>query len=98
MPFQPTPPPAPPIFGKRRVPPLTAEQKAALVAKAEARGVDLPELTLAEMQAVNPAITSAVFDVLGVHNSVASRQSYGGTAPDQVRSQVARWRKAMEAW
>lgn len=70
----------------------------ALVARAEARGVDLPELTLEEMQAVNPAITSAVFDVLGVHNSVASRQSYGGTAPDQVRSQVARWRKAMEEW
>ncbi|SDL20227.1 argininosuccinate lyase [Paracoccus chinensis] len=70
----------------------------ALVARAEARGVDLPELTLEEMQAVNPAITSAVFDVLGVHNSVASRQSYGGTAPDQVRSQVARWRKAMKEW
>lgn len=70
----------------------------ALVARAEARGVDLPELTLEEMQAVNPAITSAVFDVLGVHNSVASRQSYGGTAPDQVRAQVARWRKAMEEW
>ncbi|MBB1497458.1 argininosuccinate lyase [Paracoccus sp. MC1862] len=70
----------------------------ALVATAEARGVDLPELTLEEMQAVNPAITSAVFGVLGVHNSVASRQSYGGTAPDQVRAQVARWRKVMEEW
>ncbi|MBK1976581.1 MULTISPECIES: hypothetical protein [Brevundimonas] len=35
MPFQPTPRPTPPAFGKRRVPPLTAEQKAALVAKAE---------------------------------------------------------------
>ncbi|MBB1490699.1 argininosuccinate lyase [Paracoccus sp. MC1854] len=70
----------------------------ALVATAEARGVDLPELTLEEMQSVNPAITSAVFGVLGVHNSVASRQSYGGTAPDQVRAQVARWRKVMEEW
>ncbi|MDO5369374.1 argininosuccinate lyase [Paracoccus sp. (in: a-proteobacteria)] len=70
----------------------------ALVAAAEARGVDLPELTLEEMQAVSPAITSAVFGVLGVHNSVSSRQSYGGTAPDQVRAQVARWRKVMEEW
>ena len=70
----------------------------ALVARAEARGVDLPELTLEEMQAVNPAITSAVFDVLGVHNSVASRQSYGGTAPDQVRAQIARWKGVMEGW
>lgn len=70
----------------------------ALVAMAESRGVDLPELTLADMQSVNSAITAQVFDVLGVHNSVASRQSYGGTAPDQVRRQVARWKGAMEGW
>ena len=69
-----------------------------LVAMAESRGVDLPELTLADMQSVNSAITAQVFDVLGVHNSVASRQSYGGTAPDQVRRQVARWKGAMEGW
>ncbi len=66
----------------------------ALVARAEALGVDLPELPLAEMQAVEPAITQAVFDVLGVENSVASRVSHGGTAPVQVRAQIARWREA----
>ena len=70
----------------------------ALVAAAEARGVDLPDLNLAEMQAVNPAITDAVYDVLGVHNSVASRMSYGGTAPDQVRAQVKRWQEIMGEW
>ena len=70
----------------------------ALVAAAEARGVDLPDLSLAEMQAVNPAITDAVYDVLGVHNSVASRISYGGTAPDQVRAQVKRWQEIMGEW
>ncbi|HMM09652.1 MAG TPA: argininosuccinate lyase [Paracoccus solventivorans] len=70
----------------------------ALVAMAESRGVDLPELTLADMQSVNSAITAQLFDVLGVHNSVASRQSYGGTAPDQVRRQIARWKGAMEGW
>ena len=36
-----------------------------------------------------------VFDVLGVHNSVASRTSYGGTAPAQVRAQVARWKERL---
>jgi argininosuccinate lyase len=36
-----------------------------------------------------------VFDVLGVHNSVASRTSYGGTAPHQVRAQVARWKETL---
>ena len=59
---------------------------------AEKKGCDLPELTLAEMQSVNRAITQEIYSVLGVHNSVASRQSYGGTAPDQVRAQIARWK------
>ena len=62
-----------------------------LVAMAEEQGCDLPDLTLAQMQSVHPPITSNVFEVLGVENSVASRLSYGGTAPAQVRSQIARW-------
>ncbi|OWY03659.1 argininosuccinate lyase [Thioclava sp. F1Mire-8] len=66
-----------------------------LVAMAEEQGCDLPDLSLEQMQSVNPAITESVFDVLGVHNSVASRQSYGGTAPDQVRAQVARWKELL---
>jgi argininosuccinate lyase len=67
-----------------------------LVAKAEAQGCDLPDLTLADMQAEEPRITEGVFDVLGVRNSVASRNSYGGTAPEQVRAQVARWKERLE--
>ena len=62
---------------------------------AEKSGVDLPELTLAQMQSVNPAITADVYNVLGVHNSVASRMSYGGTAPAQVRAQIARWKEKL---
>jgi argininosuccinate lyase len=65
----------------------------ALVKRAEDRGCDLPDLTLDDMQAVHAAITEAVYDVLGVHNSVASRTSYGGTAPVQVRAQIARWKE-----
>ncbi|RVV97792.1 argininosuccinate lyase [Mesobaculum littorinae] len=64
----------------------------ALVAKAEAKGCDLPDLTLEEMQEVNPAITEGVFDVLTVEASVASRSCYGGTAPEQVKRQAAGWR------
>jgi argininosuccinate lyase len=67
----------------------------ALVRRAEERGVDLPELTLEEMQAVHPGIGPEVFAVLGVENSVASRASYGGTAPAQVLAQVRRWREAL---
>ena len=67
----------------------------ALVREAETRGVDLPDLPLAAMQAAHPGITAEVFGVLGVDNSVASRTSYGGTAPDRVREQAARWRAAL---
>ncbi len=67
----------------------------ALVKMVEDRGCDLPDLSLADMQTVQSNITAAVFDVLGVHNSVASRQSYGGTAPDQVRLQIARWKERL---
>lgn len=66
-----------------------------LVAMAEGKGCDLPDLTLEDMQSVHEHITQDVFEVLGVHNSVASRVSYGGTAPSQVRSQIARWTAAL---
>ena len=66
-----------------------------LVARAEEKGCDLPDLTLADMQAVHEGIRADVFDVLGVENSVASRMSYGGTAPANVRAQVARWKEVL---
>jgi argininosuccinate lyase len=66
-----------------------------LVARAEARGVDLAGLTLAEMQEEDARITAAVFDVLTVDASVASRVSYGGTAPANVAREAARWQAAL---
>ncbi|HEV8035724.1 argininosuccinate lyase [Yoonia sp.] len=66
-----------------------------LVALAEGKGCDLPDLTLADMQAVHDGIRADVFDVLGVENSVASRTSFGGTAPSQVRAQVAYWQEVL---
>ena len=62
-----------------------------LVAMAEAQGCDLPDLTLEHMKSVHTEISAEVFEVLGVENSVASRMSYRGTAPAQVRAQIARW-------
>ena len=64
----------------------------AIVKLAEDKGCDLPDLSLAEMQTVHADITQGVFDVLTVQNSVASRTSYGGTAPAQVRAQIALWK------
>jgi argininosuccinate lyase len=67
----------------------------ALVARAEARGVDLLQLSLKEMQEVHGGITEAVLGVLGVDNSVKSRTSFGGTAPVRVREQIARWKEIL---
>ena len=61
----------------------------ALVKLAEDKGVDLNGLTLADMQKVEPGITEEIFEVLGVENSVASRTSFGGTAPANVAAAVA---------
>ncbi|SEM76245.1 argininosuccinate lyase [Loktanella fryxellensis] len=66
-----------------------------LVALAEAQGCDLPDLTLAQMRSVHAGIRADVFDVLGVDNSVASRTSFGGTAPVRVREAVGVWRKVL---
>jgi len=63
----------------------------ALVAKAEAEGCDLSDLSLDTMQAVEARITADVFSVLTVDRSVASRTSFGGTAPVRVREEVSKW-------
>ncbi len=66
-----------------------------LVALAEKEGCDLPDLTLEQMTSVHDKITENVYEVLGVENSIASRLSYGGTAPARVKEQVARWKKEL---
>ena len=60
-----------------------------LVALADEKGARLDELSLEDLQSVHADITAAVFDVLNVEASVASRQSFGGTAPDRVREAIA---------
>ena len=60
----------------------------AAVRMAEERGCDISELGLEALQGLEPGITKAVYEVLGVDSSVASRTSFGGTAPVNVRAQV----------
>jgi argininosuccinate lyase len=67
-----------------------------LVRRAEEKGCALAELALAEMQAVEPRITADLFSVLGVEESVASRTSFGGTAPANVRNAVATARRRLQ--
>ncbi|MEL6317619.1 MAG: argininosuccinate lyase, partial [Pseudomonadota bacterium] len=64
----------------------------AIVKRAEEFGVELHELPLDEMTAIEPEIDARIYDALDVERAVASRTSYGGAAPSQVRAQIARWR------
>jgi argininosuccinate lyase len=73
----------------RRAHHLTGE----IVKRAEARGCTLAELPLDELQAIEPAITQAVYEALEIDRSVASRTSFGGTAPARVREAAEAARK-----
>jgi argininosuccinate lyase len=68
-----------------------------IVAKASEAGVSLDKLPLATMQAIEPRITKAVYGVLSVDKSVASRAVFGGTAPKNVRAQAKRWLKRLKS-
>ncbi len=63
-----------------------------VVARAEALGCKLAAMPIEELTAIDARITPAVFDVLSIDASVASRRSYGGTAPERVREAIARAR------
>jgi argininosuccinate lyase len=65
------------------------------VKRCEALGCDLAALPLAELQKLDPRINEGVYSVLTPAASVASRTSYGGTAPAQVRAQIARWKEIL---
>ena len=65
------------------------------VKAAEAKGVDLPQLTLDELKAFCPQVENDVFSVLTVTGSLASRNHIGGTAPAQVKAAIARARQRL---
>ena len=67
----------------------------AIVKRAEALGVTLEKLPLAEMLTVEPDITNEIVTVLSLEASLNSRQSFGGTAPARVREQIAFWRERL---
>ncbi len=67
------------------------------VAMAEERRVALEALPLEDLRQLDGRITDAIYSVLSVDASVASRTSFGGTAPDNVRAQVRHWRERLSA-
>ncbi len=68
----------------------------AAVRLAEARGVDLKDLALADYQTLHPAFADDVSDVFDAHRSVKARNSVGGTAPQAVRQQIERAKALLE--
>ncbi len=68
----------------------------AAVKRAEILGCDLADLPLSELQALSQGITADVYDVLTPRASAGSRKSYGGTSPEQVRAQIARWKEMLK--
>jgi argininosuccinate lyase len=69
---------------------IAHEAAGACVRAAETRGIGLDELTDEELAAINPNLTPRVREVLTVSGSIASRDAYGGTAPDRVAEQRER--------
>jgi len=67
-----------------------------IVKAAETKGITLDKLPLADMQAIEPAMTQDVFKVLTPEASVASRMSLGGTAPARVKEQLHHWRSILK--
>jgi argininosuccinate lyase len=65
------------------------------VKRAEELGVELAELPLKDLQALEPGITADVLSVLTPEASAASRTSFGGTAPERVRAEIARWQEIL---
>ncbi len=79
---------------KKGLPFRDAHEAVGLAVKtAEFKGVDLPGLTLEELQQFSPLIEKDVFSVLTVEGSLASRNHIGGTAPEQVKAAIVRARK-----
>ncbi|MDP1957749.1 MAG: argininosuccinate lyase, partial [Rhodocyclaceae bacterium] len=71
------------------------EAVARAVRAAETQGCELAELPLAELQAFSSLIGLDVFDVLSVAGSLAARDHFGGTAPQQVKAAILRWRTTL---
>jgi argininosuccinate lyase len=67
-----------------------------IVALAESKGIRIDELQLADMRKIEKRITQDIFKVLTVENSVASRESFGGTAPDNVAREARRWSRLLK--
>jgi argininosuccinate lyase len=86
-------------LAKRGVPFREAHRAVgALVRRAEALGVALEALPLAEFKAAHPRFNKSVFKALTIEAALEARSAIGGTAPANVRRQISQWEKALEGY
>ncbi len=82
---------------RRGVPQRTAHHLIGdLVRKATEKGIRLADLPLADFQAAEPSLDKTVYECLGVEKAIAAFQSYGSTAPAEVRKQIEIWKKKLK--
>lgn len=67
-----------------------------VVALAEQKGTTLDGLSIEDLKPIDDRIDARIFNVLSVEKSVASRTSYGGTSPKNVKAQVKAWTERLE--
>jgi argininosuccinate lyase len=66
-----------------------------IVRLAEERKCELKDLALNDLKAIENRITSSIYSIMSVESSVNSRDSFGGTAPIQVKAQLKKWKKRL---
>jgi argininosuccinate lyase len=66
-----------------------------IVKLAEEKGIPLDGLTIEDFKLIDHRIDSRIHKVLSVESSVRARRSYGGTAPENVLVQAARWKSLL---
>ena len=68
-----------------------------IVRKAMENNTPLRDLPLHEMQAICNSVDERVYEVLGTENALRTFRSLGSTAPDEVKSQIARWQERLKS-
>ena len=66
------------------------------VALCTSRGCDLPQLSLADYQAISPEFKHDLFDCFRLEKAMAARRATGAPSPQNLQAQIARWQQILE--
>jgi len=66
------------------------------VALCTSRGCDLPQLSLADYQAISPEFKSDLFDCFCLEKAMAARRAIGAPSPQNLQAQITRWQQSLK--